>query len=277
MKKSAIEWVRFLVMTSLALLWVVPLLWIVSTSFKSEAEAISGGFKIIPQNFVLSSYQEILFENPQTPILRWFINSLIIAISHTGIVLLICSMAAFSYARLRFKGKSILFGVILSTMMIPGIVNLIPVYKIVSQLGWIDTYYAMIFPSVGGAYGVFFLRQFMYGVPVEFDEAAKIDGASNLYIYMKIILPLIKPALIVLGLFTFMGNWNDFLWPSIVTNDLKMRTLPAGMRILQGVLDIEYSQLMAATVISAFPVFIIYLMVQKYFIKGISLSSGIKG
>jgi multiple sugar transport system permease protein len=276
-RRNRKEIIIFSVMTVIALAWIVPIFWILFTSLKSEAEAITGGFSLLPKEINFDAYKEVLFLSTQAPVLRWFLNSLIIAITHTALVLTISSLAGFAYARLEFKGRDKIFYLLLSTMMVPPVVNLIPLYKITSIFGWVDTYWAMIFPAAGGVYGVFLLRQFMLGISSDYDNAARIDGASNFYIFIKIIIPMIKPALIVLALFTFMGNWNDFLWPTIVTNDVRMRTLPAGMRILQGVYDIEYAKLMAATVVSATPVFIIYLFVQKYFIKGISLSSGIKG
>lgn len=276
--KSKSQIIRtFILMTILSILWILPLLWILSTSLKSEAEAITGSFRLIPNKIDFTSFQNILFENSQTPVLRWFFNSIVIATCHTALVLTISSLAAFAYSRLNFKWRDKIFYLLLPTLMIPGVVNLIPSYKIVSSFMWIDTYMAMIIPGAGGVYGIFFLRQFMIAIPRDFDAAARIDGASDFGIFSRIIVPMSKPSLIVLGLFTFMGNWNDFLWPTIVTNSLNMRTLPAGLRILQGVFDVEYSKLMAATVVSAAPVFILYLFIQKYFIKGISLSSGIKG
>jgi L-arabinose transport system permease araQ len=264
----------------LAIIFVLPLFWILSTSFKNESEIITGGFNLFPSKITFKTYQEILFNNvysEQVPVLRWFFNSLFVSCIHTILMLVISASSAYAYARLEFKGKNILFYLLLSTMMIPQIVIITPLYKLMIWFNWVNSYQALIFPGLSNVVSVFLLRQFMLGIPNEYDESAKIDGADEFKIFLNIILPLIKPALFVSGLFVFLASWNDFLWPTIVTSSISMRTLPAGLRVVQGYLTTQYGKIAVVSVISALPVFIIYLFVQKYFAKGLYLSSGVKG
>lgn len=278
-----IKWSKviiFVLLAMAAIIWILPLLWILSTSFKTETEAVAGGIHFIPKAFTLQTYKDILFNKDiaeQAPVLRWFWNSLYIAISNTALVLLVSSLSAFAFARLEFKGKKFLFPMLMSTMMIPNVINLVPLYKIMTIFKWIDKPWAMIVPSAGAVLSMFLIRQFMLGIPKDFDEAATIDGASTFRVYWSIIMPLSRPVLTVVGLFAFMGNWNDFLWPIIVTNDINNRTLPAGLKILQGYMTTQYAKLMAAAVLSTIPVFILFLFAQKYFRNGLSISAGVKG
>ena len=272
--------IPFICVAVLAIITILPLLWILSTSFKSESEIITGGFHLFPENFTLDTYKSILFDQAyasQVPVFRWFLNSLLVSAIHTGLMLLISAMSAFAYARLEFKGKKVLFYVLLSTMMVPQSVIIAPLYNVMVSLNWVNTYMAMIFPGLSSVFAIFLMRQFMLGIPKEYDEAAKIDGAGNFQIFVKVIMPLMKPSLVVTGLFVFLNNWNDFLWPTIITSSVEMRTLPAGLRVMQGFLTTQYGKIAAASVISALPVFVIYLFAQKYFQKGLSLSSGVKG
>lgn len=272
--------VVFALLAIAAVIWIIPLLWMISTSFKPESEVIAGGFSLIPKQVTLENYKSVLFDKTvaeQAPVLRWFSNSLFISITHTVLMLLLSSLAAYAYSRMQFRGRNTLFILLISTMMIPAVVNLIPLYKIMTILKWVDTPWAMIFPGLGNVFGIFLIRQFMLGIPSAYDESAKIDGASHFVIYSRIIIPLTKPVLTVVALFTFMANWNDFLWPIIATNKTENRTLPAGLKILQGFMTTQYSKLMVATVLSALPVFIVFLFARKYFVNGISLSGGVKG
>ena len=279
--KAQIRQILLFVFTAaLAVIAILPLLWILSTSFKSESEIITGGFHLLPKKFTLDTYNSILFDKTyasQVPVFRWFLNSLLVSSIHTVLMLLISSMSAYAYARMEFKGKKIMFYVLLSTMMVPQSVIIAPLYNIMVKLGWVNTYMSMIFPGLSSVFAVFLMRQFMLGIPKEYDEAANIDGAGRFQIFIKVILPLMKPSMVVTGLFVFLNNWNDFLWLTIITSSVNMRTLPAGLRVMQGFLTTQYGKIAAASVISALPVFVIYLFAQKYFQKGLSLSSGVKG
>lgn len=266
----------FLVLAVLAIVWLAPLLYIIVTSFKPESETITWPLRWIPQHFTFENYKEILFSNAKAPLLRWVWNSFYTAILHTLLVLLVSSLAAYGYARMEFRGRDTLFGILMATMMVPGVINFVPLYLIVDKLGWVDSYKALVLPGLGGVFGVFLLRQFFKGIPKDLEDAARIDGASTFRIWWQIMLPLSKPALVTLGVFTFMGHWNDFLWPLIVTNDTAMRTLPPGLTMFQSQYISFYGKLTAGAVISAVPVLIVFLFAQQYFVKGITLS-GMKG
>jgi multiple sugar transport system permease protein len=269
--------VAFLFLLAMACIWLVPLAYGVLTSFKSEMELMTSGFKIMPIEWVLTNYQELLVDNTSTPLVRWFMNSLFISVSHTLLVLFVVSLAVFAYSRLDFKGKNTLFSFLLATMMFPSVVNLIPLYKIIDILGWVNTPLAMIVPGAAGVFNIFLVKQFMDNIPKDFDEAAQIDGANEVTIFIKIILPLIKPVLLVVALFAFTGSWNDFLWPSIVFNDIEKMPITSGLQLLQGMYAAKPTLLMAGALIAIVPTFILYLFAQKYFLESMSLSAGVKG
>ncbi|UCZ52979.1 carbohydrate ABC transporter permease [Bacillus shivajii] len=214
-----------------------------------------------------------LFERTQIP--RWLFNSLYIAIVTTAAIVLIDTMAGYVLAKKNFPGKWIIFWVIISTMMIPEQVTLVPTFIIVQNLQLFDTHWALIFPMLALAFGVFLMRQFLLSIPDELIEAAKIDGASEWRIFRSIVLPLARPAMAVLGIFTFVLVWNSFLWPIIVINDENLMTLPAGLKTLQDANLADFKLLMTGATIAAVPMIIFFLMFQRYFIKGLTLG-GVK-
>lgn len=269
--------IAFLFLLSMSIIWLVPLLYGVLTSFKSEMELLTSGSRLLPIEWVLTNYTELLVNNTSAPLVRWFLNSLFISVSHTILVLFVVSFSAFAYSRLSFKGKNVLFSFLLATMMFPGVVNLIPLYKIMDILGWVNTPWAMIVPGAAGVFNIFLVKQFMDNIPKDFDEAAQIDGASELTIFTRIILPLIKPVLLVVTLFSFTGSWNDFLWPSIIFNDIEKMPITSGLQLLQGMYQAQPTLLMAGALIAIVPTFILYLFAQKYFLQSMSLSAGVKG
>ena len=278
MKKRTISSVvAFIFLIIMAAIWLVPLLYGVLTSFKSEMELMTAGFKILPIEWVLTNYTELLVNNTSTPLVKWFMNSMFISVSHTLLVLVVVSFSAFAYSRLQFRGKNVLFSFLLATMMFPSVVNLILLYKIVDIFGWVNTPLAMIVPGAAGVFNIFLVKQFMDNIPKDFDEAAQIDGAGDLTIFMRIILPLIKPVLLVVALFSFTGSWNDFLWPSIVFNDIEKMPITSGLQLLQGMYQAQPTLLMAGAVIAIIPAFLLYLFAQKYFLQSMSLSVGVKG
>jgi multiple sugar transport system permease protein len=278
MKKRTISSVvAFIFLIIMAAIWLVPLLYGVLTSFKSEMELMTAGFKILPIEWVLTNYTELLVNNTSTPLVKWFMNSMFISVSHTLLVLVVVSFSAFAYSRLQFRGKNVLFSFLLATMMFPSVVNLIPLYKIVDIFGWVNTPLAMIVPGAASVFNIFLVKQFMDNIPKDFDEAAQIDGAGDLTIFMRIILPLIKPVLLVVALFSFTGSWNDFLWPSIVFNDIEKMPITSGLQLLQGMYQAQPTLLMAGALIAIIPTFLLYLFAQKYFLQSMSLSVGVKG
>ena len=257
-------------------MWICPIVWAVFTSFKSNDEIISSDFHLLPRHWSLENYAEIAQDNEQTPVLRWFVNSIIIAAGQTLLVLVVVSLAAYGYTRLKFKGRDLIFNCLLATMMFPAILNLIPNYKIVDTLGWTNTFLAVIVPGAAGVYNIFLVRQFVVAIPHELDEAAIVDGANEWQVFRYVILPLIRPALTVVALFTFAGAWNDFLWPSIVMTDVETMPITPGLQLLQGQYLTYPGVATAGALLALVPMLIMYLFAQKYFMQAMALNSGIK-
>jgi multiple sugar transport system permease protein len=258
-----------------AFIMVMPFLWMVSTSLKTRTDVLSEfPPRLIPSTFLIENYSTALTSMPFD---RFYANSLFVACSVTTLQLFTSSLAAFAFARLRFKGRDAIFYVFLVGLMIPFPVLLLPNFIIIRQLGWFDKYQALIVPPAFSAFSIFLLRQYFRGLPMEYDEAARVDGASSLRIWWNIILPNSKPALAALAIFIFLGNWNDFLWPLVVTNSPTMRTLPVGLSMFQGQYTVRWELLMAATVVALIPVLIVYFFAQNWIIRGLSVTSGLKG
>jgi multiple sugar transport system permease protein len=266
----------YLALILLTLAFVAPLLWMLSTSFKSNSEAIRWPLTWIPREFTLQGYTEIFNTTSQTPVLRWLLNSLVAAFAHTALVLLTAAPAAYALARMHFRGKRIMFAIIISTLFIPHIILIIPNYLIVDMFGWLDTLLAVIVPSVPTALYLFLLRQFFVSLPRELEEAAVLDGASRYQIFLRIILPLSKAPLATVAVLSFLQNWNDLLWPVYVLFSPQNLTLQPGLTRLQGAYEIEYPIIMAGGVLASIPVLIIFIFAQRYIIEGIS-RSGVKG
>lgn len=251
----------------------VPFAWMLSTSLKTNAEAFVLPPQWIPLHPRWSNYLDVL---QAMPFARFAANTLIVAVARTFGQLLLCSLAAYVFARLRFPGKGPLFVAYLATLMIPGQVLLIPSFILMKDIGWLDTYAALIFPSLFSAFGTFLLRQFFLTLPASLDEAAVIDGANPLQVYWHVMLPLTGPALATLGVFSFLAAWNDLLWPLIVTSRSSMRVLTVGLASLQGEHSTDWPLLMAGALLSTLPLLILFFAAQRYFVAGIAVS-GIKG
>lgn len=276
-KQGTAKWLSFIFLVLLSIIWIMPLSYGVMSSFKSNIEMQSVGFKFLPINWILTNYSDLLQNIANTPVFRWFLNSIVISGGSTILVLIVTSLSAFAFSRLRFRGRNVLFIFLLATMMFPPVMNIIPLYKIMTLVGWANTPWAMIFPAATGAFNIFLVRQFMDNIPLAYDEAARIDGASDWQIFRIIILPLIKPVLFVVALFTFTGSWNNFLWPSIVFSDINKMPITPGLKLLQGMYVADIPTLMAGAIIAIIPTFILYLVAQKYFLQSMSLSVGVKG
>jgi multiple sugar transport system permease protein len=266
----------YAVLILLTLIFIAPLLWMLSTSLKPNAETTTLPLSWIPKQFSTEGYSTILNSGSQSPALRWFLNSMIAGLAHTALILITASMAAYALARMEFRGKRVLFAMIISTLFIPPIILLTPNYQIVDQFGWLDTLLAVIVPGAAGAFGVFFLRQFFLSLPKELEEAAMLDGANRWQIFLRIILPLSKAPLATLAVLSFLTNWNDFLWPVYVLFTPDSLTLPPGLSILQGAYTINYAVIMAGGVIASIPVLIVFIIAQRYIIQGVA-RSGLKG
>lgn len=264
----------YVVILSAAGVTLVPFLWMLSTSLKVREQLYAFPPEWIPDPISFESYR-ILF-NP-LPFGIFFWNSLTIALLSLLGTLLTCSLAAYAFARLRFPGREAVFALLLTTMMIPSQVLLLPLFILYKNIGWLDTHYPLWVPSFfGSAFGTFLLRQFFLSLPTELTDAAKIDGCSHFGIYWRIILPLAGPGLATLGIFTFMGSWNSFLVPLIVINKINLRTVPLGLAALQGSNEIRLNAVMAASTLSILPILIVFFFAQKYFVQGVVLT-GIKG
>jgi multiple sugar transport system permease protein len=263
-------------MILLTLVFVAPLLWMLSTSLKPNYLTTRFPPQWIPGTFSGEGYSTILTTTSGNPVLQWFLNSLIAASAHTVLVLLTASTAAYALARMHFRGKNLMFVVIVLTLVIPQFVFVIGNYLIVQYFGWLDTLLAVIVPGAAGAFGVFFLRQFFLSLPLELEEAALIDGANRFQIFLRVILPLSKAPLATLAVLSFLTNWNDFLWPVYVLLSPKSLTLPPGLAILQGAYNTNYTVIMAGGVLASIPVLILYVFAQRYIIEGVS-RSGLKG
>lgn len=252
---------------------LIPFLWMISTSLMTNSEVYTYPPKIIPDRFLWENYREAL---TVLPFGRFFLNTIIITGASVIGQLVTCSMAAHAFSRLQFNGRDKLFGLYLSTMMIPAIVTLIPSFLIISAFGWADTYWALFTPTLTSVWGIFLLRQFFMSIPRDYEDAARLDGASEWTIFFRIILPLSKPALATLSIFAFMASWKDFLWPLIVTNTMEMRPVEVGIAMFSSLYSTNWPYQMAAAVIVMLPIVIVFFLAQRYFIEGISLS-GLKG
>ncbi|AGB19350.1 carbohydrate ABC transporter permease [Thermoanaerobacterium thermosaccharolyticum] len=275
-KKNITRFIIFILLFLTAIVWIYPILWAIFTSFKSTEEIQSLRYSFFPIHWTMDNYHKILYNNASNPVIKWFINSLICAGGSTLLVLIVASLAAYGYTRIEFKGRDLLFTFLIGSMMYPGIINLIPLYKVMDTLGWVNNLMAIIVPGASSVFNVFLIRQFMLGIPRSFDESARIDGANEFQIFYRIILPNIRPVLTVVALFSFTGTWNDFLWPSVIINDIDKLPITPGLQLLQGQY-ITYPGLgTAGALISLIPAFLLYLFAKKYFMQSLSLSSGIK-
>lgn len=248
---------------------IVPFLWMISTSFKSIPEVFAYPIIWIPETIRWENYPQVL---ELLPFGRYLFNTAFVSAAVTILELVTSSLAAYAFARLNFPGRDKLFLLYLGTLMIPGQVTLIPNFLLMRWFGWIDTYMALIIPAAFTAFGTFLLRQFFLSIPRELEEAARADGASYFRVYWQIILPLSGPALATLAVFSFMTQWNAFIWPLIVTNREELRTVTVGLRYFQDELVTDYHYLMAGSVMSVIPVLIIFLLLQRYFVRGIALT-----
>ncbi|QAV26234.1 carbohydrate ABC transporter permease [Anoxybacillus flavithermus] len=255
-----------------AIVTMIPFLWALSSSFKTLEEIVSGSMSFIPKDFTLDNYKQIFIEQELFP--RWFMNSVIIAVTVTILNLIFNSMAGYALARLHFRGKRTIFMIVLAVLMIPAQVTMIPNYLILKQLGWLNSYQGMIVPTMINATFIFMMRQFFINFPKELEEAAALDGLSRIGTFFRIVLPLARPALAAQAIFVFMGSWNDFMRPLIILSDPQLFTLPLGLNSFKGQYISYWNYIMAASMVFTMPVLVIYAFFNRYFIKGISFTGG---
>src|SRR3989338_3793451 len=260
-----------------ALTMLAPFLWMISTSLKMPGDVFSyqkpWWYDWVPTSFVWRNYIQAW---NIVPFARFYLNSIFVVSLTTAGQVATSAFAAYAFARLRFPGRDNIFFTYLATMMIPGAVTMIPVFILLQQLGWIDSYKAVILPGIFTAYGTFMLRQFFLTLPKDLEDAAKIDGCGYFGIFWKIVLPLSKPALATLTTFTFMGSWMNFMWPLIVLNSHEKFTLPVGLAYFQSIHHTDWNLLMAGSLMMILPILLLFIFNQRYFVEGIKLS-GIKG
>jgi putative chitobiose transport system permease protein len=263
------------ILSAIAILMLSPLLWLSSTALKSSTENVfQSPPQLLPSAPTLANFSEVFQSSNFDGALA---NSLVVAILSVICNLLFCSLAAYPLARLKFWGKGAIWAIVLSTLMIPFQIVMIPLYIIAVQLGLVNSYAGIILPNIVSAFGIYLLRQALRGVPQELEEAARIDGCSDLGVWWNIMLPAIQPALVTLSIFVFIGAWSDFLWPLIVTSDDRYYTLPLAVsKISSGAFGSNWRLVAAAAIISIAPVIILFLFVQKYIVPT-DVASGVKG
>ncbi len=259
-----------LVAISIGVLTLVPFVWMISASLMKTGESAKFPPRFIPSEIDFSHYV-FLFQN--LDMARYFLNSLIVSILITFISLLFNSMAAYAFAKLKFGLKDNLFKFLLSLMIVPGQVTMLPLFLMLKEFGLINTYLGISIPGMASVFGIFLLRQFMLSIPDSLIDAARIDGASDFKIFFRIIIPLSRSILITLAIFTFIGAWNDFLWPLIIMTDSYMYTLPVALASLMGEHTQDIELMMAGSVITITPIVILFALVQKYYISGILIGS----
>ena len=264
----------YLLLSSIALITIFPLLWLLGTSLKSPSENIFGfPPQIIPAQPTLNNFH-IVWQN--YPFGRYLFNSTIVASLTVGLNLLLCSLAAYPLARLNFRGRELILAAVVSTIMIPFQLVMIPLYILIVNLGLKNNYLGVIFPNLASAFGVFLLRQAFQSVPKELEEAARIDGCSELGLWWHVMLPAVRPALLTLAIFVFIGSWSDFLWPLIVLDSPQYYTLPRGLVDLAGTFSLDWRLIAAGSIISIVPVLLLFFFVQRYIIPT-DTGSGVKG
>lgn len=266
----------YLFLITLALFALLPYVWAFSSSFKTTSEIFKYPPNFIPEAFRINNYLKLF---TQYPFFRWFLNSIANSFASTILVLFFCSLAAYGFAKYEFRYKNLLFTFMMGSLMIPFQLIMTPLYAQMNDMGWLNTYWAIIIPWIAPAFGIFLLRTYMISIPDELIDASRIDGCSEFRIYYQIILPLARPALGTLAIYQFMHSWNAFLWPLIVLRDMELYFLPIGLASIQGVASsqaIDYGMVMAGAFLVAIPIIILFLFMQKQFISGLTLGS-VKG
>lgn len=261
-------------MALFAFVWLIPIVWTLSLSFRPEESITANLTLLLPLPFTAENY-DFVFSSSRIP--RWFVNSLVVASLRTFLQLMICSLAAYSFARVKFPLRQYVFYFVLIGLMVPGQATFIPVYLLFSNLKLLNSFPALIVPGIASPFAVFLLVQFFKGIPIELEEAARLDGASRIGVYFRIFLPLSTPVLTALAIFTFLGTWNEYLWPLVAATDPEIMTITIGLNNLTATTYQQvYGKTMAAAWTAGLPIVIFFFIFQKRIISGIQISSGIK-
>jgi multiple sugar transport system permease protein len=232
---------------------------------------------LLPKEWLLNHYIDLFTTRPYA---RWYGNTILLAATQTALVLFFCSLAGYGFGKYNFRFKGVLFGILIGTLMVPSLTTLIPTFVLMSKLGLVNTYQGIILPGMAPAFGIFLMTQFMHSIPDELLDAGRIDGSSEFGLYRRIVLPLMKPALGALAIFTFLGSWNNYLWPLIILRDMDLYNLPVGIATLRGLAGstakVEWGMILAASTLSILPILVLFVAMQRQFIAGLTLGS-VKG
>ncbi|MFZ2829038.1 MAG: carbohydrate ABC transporter permease [Mesotoga infera] len=273
MNRRRFKTIKYVILIAGALVMIFPFFWSLMTSFKDLREILQNPFSLIPRQFTIKNYLSVF---RKVPFARYLLNSAVVASVTTLLQLGTASLAAFAFARMRFKGRDLLFYTFLATMMVPQQVVMIPQYLVVMSLNLENSYTGLIIPHAATAISIFFLRQFFLTIPQDLEDVATIDGCGALRILMNVFLPLTRPAMATIAIFSFMWSWNNYFWPLLVISEPEMRTVQLGLAMFKSEGGIQWGEFMAATVVATLPIMIAYFIAQKQFVKGITLT-GLKG
>jgi multiple sugar transport system permease protein len=267
-------WLAFAVLLLGAIVWLIPIAWVVDTALKTESDTTTVPVTWIPPSgFTLESFWQVLSAGNM---LRWYFNSFLTSSVITLLVVLLASLAAFGFSRVAFRGSNFLFFMIVAGIVIPPQVLIVPLFKEMDALGLVDTYWGIILPQIAAPIAVFIFKQFFDGIPNELEDAARVDGASRLRVYWQIWMPLSRPAIAAVAIFIFVLSWNNFLWPFIIVTNTDMMTIPVGIATVQSSYGVRYADIMASAVLAGLPLIIVFLFFQRQIVQGIA-NTGLKG
>lgn len=272
-QNTILEGIAFIVLLIFAVLWIIPLAWAIDTALKPESETTTVPVSWIPSHFTLDSFAQVLSAGG---LLRWYANSAITSIVITIVTVILASLAAYGFSRVRFSGKGLVFWLIMAGIMVPPQILIVPLFTEINAFRMVDTYWGIILPQIAAPFAVFILKQFFDGIPHELGEAAIVDGASQFRVFWQIWLPLARPAIAAVAIFTFVGSWNNFIWPFIAITNTSMMTIPVGLANVQSAYGIHYAQIMASAVLGGLPLLIAFMFFQKQIVQGIA-GTGLKG
>ena len=264
--------VVYVLLTILSILWIIPILWAIDTAFKPESQTTTIPVTWFPTHFTLAGFLEVI-QAGDLPV--WYFNSILTTVVITVLVVVIASMAAFAFSRIPFRGRNIVFWIILAGLMVPAPILIIPLFTEIQTFGLVNSYWAIILPQLASPIAVFIFKQFFDGLPHELEDAAFMDGASPWRVYWQIWLPLSRPAIAAVAVFTFVAAWNNFVWPFIAITSTRMMTLPVGLATVQTSYGVHYAQIMATAVLGGLPTLIAFLFFQRQIVQGFA-SSGLK-
>ena len=261
----------FAILLVLTILWLIPLAWSLDTALKPESETTIIPLTWISSHFTLQAFASTL-SSSELP--RWYFNSILTSVVVSLATVMLASMAAYAFSRIPFRGRGVLFWIILAGIMIPGQVLIVPLFALMQSFGLVDTYLGIILPQIASPFAVFIFKQFFDGIPRDYEEAALMDGAHRLRVYWQILMPLARPAIATVAILTFVASWNNFIWPFIVITDTKMMTIPVGLATVQTSYGIRYAQIMASALLGGLPAVLIFLFFQRQIVEG--LAGGLK-